>query len=81
MLNDIPLKQVPHESFLEIQIDETLKWYDHTCKVANNISKKIDDKNKELCLPEHPEDCLQLLHSAPILPTASNCGVAPSIKA
>jgi hypothetical protein len=41
MLNGIPLKQVPHESFLGIQIDETIKWYDHTCKVANNISKKI----------------------------------------
>jgi hypothetical protein len=41
MLNGVPLKQVPHESFLGIQIDETLKWYDHTCKVTNNISKKI----------------------------------------
>jgi hypothetical protein len=41
MLNGVPLEQVPHESFLGIQIDETIKWYDHTCKVANNISKKI----------------------------------------
>jgi hypothetical protein len=29
------------KAFFGIQIDKTLKWYNHTCKVANNISKKI----------------------------------------
>ena len=41
LLNGQALKQVPNETFLGVQFDETLKWYDHTSKVANNISKKI----------------------------------------
>ena len=40
-LNGVEIKQVPHVNFLGIQLDETLKWYDHTSKVANCISKKI----------------------------------------
>ena len=41
VLNNIELKQVLSESFLRVQFDETLKWYQHTCKVSNCISKKI----------------------------------------
>jgi hypothetical protein len=40
-LNGQILKQVTNESFLGVQLDETLKWYEHTGKVANNISRKI----------------------------------------
>jgi hypothetical protein len=32
---------VTNEGFLGVQLDDTLKWYDHTMKVANSISKKI----------------------------------------
>jgi hypothetical protein len=35
------LQQTTNESFLGIQLDEALKWYDHTCKVANNLSRKL----------------------------------------
>jgi hypothetical protein len=35
VLNDTELAQVTNVSFLEVQFDETLKWYEHTCKVAN----------------------------------------------
>ena len=40
-LNGKILKQVTSESFLGVQLDEILKWYEHTGKVANNISRKI----------------------------------------
>jgi hypothetical protein len=41
-LNGQILKQVTNESFLGVQLDETLKWYEHTGKVVNNISRKIE---------------------------------------
>ena len=40
-LNGVEIKRVPHENFLGFQLDETLKWYDHTSKVANCLSQKI----------------------------------------
>lgn len=41
MLNGTALQQVSHETFLGLQIDETVKWYEHTNKVANCISRKL----------------------------------------
>jgi hypothetical protein len=41
ILNDVELKQVTNESFLGVQVDKTLKWYEHTCKISNCISRKI----------------------------------------
>jgi hypothetical protein len=40
-LNGVELQQTTNESFLGVQLDEALKWYDHTCKVANNLSRKF----------------------------------------
>ena len=40
-LDGVQIKQVPHENFLGFQLDETIKWYDHTNKVATCISQKI----------------------------------------
>ena len=35
------ISQVSHENFLGIDVDNTLKWYNHTEKVANCITRKI----------------------------------------
>ena len=40
-INGVTVKQVEHETFLGLELDETLKWYSHTDKIANCISKKI----------------------------------------
>ena len=40
-LNGVEIKRVPHENFLGLQLDETLKWYDRTSKVANCLSQKL----------------------------------------
>jgi hypothetical protein len=41
LLNGVELKQVTNEGFLGVQLDDTIKWYEHTTKAANSISKKI----------------------------------------
>jgi hypothetical protein len=41
ILNGAELQQTSNESFLGVQLDETMKWYDHTCKIANNLSRKL----------------------------------------
>ena len=40
-LNGVELQQTTNESFLGVQLDETMKWYEHTCKLANNLSRKL----------------------------------------
>ena len=46
MLNGSALEQVSHESFLGLQIDELIKWYEHTSKAANCISRKLGMMNR-----------------------------------
>jgi hypothetical protein len=41
ILNGVELQQTTNESFLGVLLDESMKWYDHTCKVANNLSRKL----------------------------------------
>ena len=40
-LNGTEIMQVPNVNFLGIQLDETVKWYEHTQKIADCISRKI----------------------------------------
>jgi hypothetical protein len=40
-LNGMELQQTTNESFLGVQLDETIKWYEHTCKIANSLSRKL----------------------------------------
>jgi hypothetical protein len=41
LLNGMELQQTTNESFLGVQLDETMKWYEHTCTIANNLSRKL----------------------------------------
>jgi hypothetical protein len=41
LLNGLELQQTSNESFLGVQLDETMKWYEQTCKIANNLSRKL----------------------------------------
>ena len=40
-LDGIEIKQVPNENFLGLQLDDTLKWYEHTQRISNCLSQKI----------------------------------------
>ena len=65
-LNGIEIKQVPHENFLGLQLDQTLKWYDHTGKVANCLSRKIGMMRKVKNFVTN--DTLKLLYNSFIQP-------------
>ena len=66
-LNGSIIKQVEHETFLGLELDETLKWYPHTEKVANCVSKKIGmmSRIKKMVSPR----TLKLLYNCFILPS------------
>ena len=65
-LNGTVIRQVEHETFLGLELDETLKWYSHTEKIANCISKKIGmlARIKKMVSPR----TLKLLYNCFILP-------------
>ena len=65
-LNGIEIKQVPHENFLGLQLDQTVKWYEHTNKVANCISRKIGMMRKVKNFVTN--DTLKLLYNSFIQP-------------
>ena len=65
-LNGTEIKQVPHENFLGLQLDQTVKWYDHTSKVANCISRKIGMMRKVKNFVTN--DTLKLLYNSFIQP-------------
>ena len=65
-LDGIEIKQVPSENFLGLQLDDTLKWYDHTQKVANCLSQKIGMMRKVKNFVS--KDTLKLLYTSFIQP-------------
>jgi hypothetical protein len=36
-----PLTQVPHETFLGLELDEHLRWYEHNGKISTQISRSV----------------------------------------
>ena len=66
MLDGIQINQVDNEKFLGLQLDETLKWYDHTKKIADCISRKIGMMRKVKNFVTN--DTLKLLYNSFIQP-------------
>ena len=40
-IDNVPIEKVAYFDFLGLRVSDTLKWQDHTNKIANKISKSI----------------------------------------
>jgi hypothetical protein len=66
LMDNQPLTRVPHETFLGLELDEHLRWYEHSKKKSSQISRSIGimRKIKNFVIP----NVLKTIYNTMILP-------------
>ena len=66
VLNNIELKQVPSESFLGVQFDDTEVVSTYLQSIQLHKQKDRNDvKNKKFCFTKYPKNSVQYTHPTP----------------